>query len=81
MAPAYAEDDPAAISSVMEVPEEDVPPNPTHMWTNADTSTDPGSGDQSTAGSAAPRMRSAARAQWGWDATGPTRPSASRTAP
>ena len=71
VAPAYAEDDPAAISSVMEVPEEDVPPNPTHMWTNADTSTDPGSGDQSTAGSATPRMRSAARAQWGWGVTGP----------
>lgn len=71
VAPAYAEDDPMATSPSIEVPAEDVPPNPTHMWTNADTSTDPGSGDQSTAGSAAPRMRSAARAQWGWGVTGP----------
>lgn len=60
-----------ATSPSIEVPAEDVPPNPTHMWTNADTSTDPGSGDQSTAGSATPRMRSAARAQWGWGVTGP----------
>lgn len=70
-APAYAEDDPVATGSSIEVPAEDVPPNPIHMWTNADTSTDPGSGDQSTAGSAAPRVRSAARAQWGWGVTGP----------
>ncbi len=70
-APAYAEDDPVVTGSSIEVPAEDVPPNPTHMWANADTSTDPGSGDQSTAGSATPRMRSAARAQWGWGVTGP----------
>lgn len=68
---AYATDDAVAGSASMGVPAEDVPPNPTHMWTNADTSTDPGSGDQSTARSVAPRMRSAARAQWGWDTTGP----------
>ncbi len=70
-APAYAEDDPVATGSSIEVPAEDVPPNPTHMWTTPDTSTAPGSGDQSTAGSAAPRVRSAARAQWGWGVTGP----------
>ncbi|PAU69218.1 1,4-beta-N-acetylmuramidase [Bifidobacterium italicum] len=61
----------AAATPQMEVPDEDVPPNPEHMWNNADTSQDPGAGDGTAPQSGSRLRRAAPQAQWGWRTTGP----------
>lgn len=55
----------------MDVPDEDVPPNPEHMWTNADMSNDPGAGDNMAPQSGSRLRRAAPNAQWGWGTAGP----------
>ena len=55
----------------MDVPDEDVPPNPEYMWTDANTSNDPGTGDNMEPQSRTRARRAAPNAQWGWGTTGP----------